>query len=254
MDKTDKPYQGLLRRLAKRGVEITPRIEAELALIRERGWAPTFLTLSNFRHVEGAIAGSQVAYELGITDVDPVRYNLEFRGLRSGIAGEPDFCIHVGDTLPVVSFAELDRLERFRSITPIDDHGPRRRFRLRPDAQGEQHTLFFTHSTTMIAVERIERMLHRKLSRKACDDDPTYESLACGAVGGIPELEVPAVREALRLRRPQRLDELMAILDDGSDRAALASRCYTLLFLVWVSTVYGIAYNIYSYKSNRHSA
>ncbi|MBI5366998.1 MAG: DNA polymerase III subunit alpha, partial [Planctomycetes bacterium] len=81
--------------------EITPavraRIEYELALIREKGFASYFLVVRDIvRRSErtcgrGSAAASIVAYVLGITHVDPIAHNLYFeRFLNPGRVDPPD--------------------------------------------------------------------------------------------------------------------------------------------------------------------
>jgi len=74
-DDREKPYQ--------------ERLQVELAVIREMGFAGYFLIVADFTNYakaqgipvgpgRGSAAGSLVAYALGITDLDPLPYNLLF--------------------------------------------------------------------------------------------------------------------------------------------------------------------------------
>ena len=87
--------------------DIGQRLAAELSVIAQRGYAPLFLLLADLVRfartqqlavsASGSLANSLVAYCLGITTVDPLRYNLLFEHLltleRINLpAIELDFC------------------------------------------------------------------------------------------------------------------------------------------------------------------
>ena len=81
------------------------RLDAELEIIKSMGFAGYFLIVSDFvRHAKqrnipvgpgrGSVAGSLVAYALGITDIDPIRYGLFFeRFLNPDRKSMPDIDI-----------------------------------------------------------------------------------------------------------------------------------------------------------------
>jgi len=81
------------------------RLEVELEIIKSMGFAGYFLIVSDFvRHAKdrnipvgpgrGSVAGSLVAYTLGITDIDPIRYGLFFeRFLNPDRKSMPDIDI-----------------------------------------------------------------------------------------------------------------------------------------------------------------
>ena len=89
--------------------EVRKRLDYELNIIRRMGFVDYFLIVSDFigyakaQHIpvgpgRGSAAGSVVSYCLGITDVDPVQYNLYFeRFLNPERVSMPDididFCI-----------------------------------------------------------------------------------------------------------------------------------------------------------------
>lgn len=96
----DLAHQGFQSRLAeiqaqdpewfqKRAAAYTRRLEHELRVIRDMGFAGYFLIVADFIQYardhgipvgpgRGSAAGSLVAYCLHITDIDPIRYNLLF--------------------------------------------------------------------------------------------------------------------------------------------------------------------------------
>jgi len=88
--------------------EYIDRLKHELVVINERGFAKYFLTMKAIsdtasKHMlagpgRGSAAGSLVAYVLGITQVDPIKYGLLFsRFLRSDATDYPDIDYDVSD-------------------------------------------------------------------------------------------------------------------------------------------------------------
>jgi DNA polymerase-3 subunit alpha len=90
--------------------EYTTRLKEELEVIEERGFSKYFLTMKAIvdkaNSVQltgpgrGSAAGSLVAYALGITQVDPIKYNLLFsRFLRRDTQDYPDIDYDVSDPM-----------------------------------------------------------------------------------------------------------------------------------------------------------
>ncbi|HEX4876219.1 MAG TPA: DNA polymerase III subunit alpha [Chitinophagaceae bacterium] len=82
-------YEGAERRYSNLTDEIKERIEFELFTIKTMGFAGYFLIVSDFIKAgrdkgvfigpgRGSAAGSVVAYCIGITNIDPIKYNLLF--------------------------------------------------------------------------------------------------------------------------------------------------------------------------------
>ncbi len=96
---------GLARRYDVITPELRHRLQYELAIIREMGFADYFLIVSDFVGFakrngigvgpgRGSAAGSLVAYCLEITDIDPIRYDLLFeRFLNPARKSMPDIDI-----------------------------------------------------------------------------------------------------------------------------------------------------------------
>jgi DNA polymerase-3 subunit alpha len=96
---------GLVQRYGKATPELQERLRFELRTIREMGFADYFLIVADFVGFarrdgiqvgpgRGSAAGSLVAYCLGITDIDPIRYDLLFeRFLNPGRKSMPDIDI-----------------------------------------------------------------------------------------------------------------------------------------------------------------
>jgi DNA polymerase-3 subunit alpha len=104
---------GLRERYPAETPELRDRLQFELKTIREMGFADYFLIVSDFVDFakrngigvgpgRGSAAGSLVAYCLGITDIDPIKYDLLFeRFLNPGRKSMPDididFSVHGRD-------------------------------------------------------------------------------------------------------------------------------------------------------------
>ena len=82
-------HEGLVKRYPDRHEELLPKLDYELNVIRKMGYVDYFLIVWDFINYarthgipvgpgRGSAAGSLVSYTTGITDIDPVRYNLLF--------------------------------------------------------------------------------------------------------------------------------------------------------------------------------
>jgi DNA-directed DNA polymerase III PolC len=92
-----KTYEGAIWRYGFLSSAVRERIEKELTLIREKGYADYFLVVDEIVRQaprtcgRGSAAASIVSYCLGITHVDPIRHNLLFeRFLNPGRHDPPD--------------------------------------------------------------------------------------------------------------------------------------------------------------------
>ena len=101
--------EGLIKRLGKIDETYKDRLEYEIAVIDEMGYADYFLIVQDFMRFSadnniltgpgrGSSAGSLVAFALKITDVDPIRYGLVFeRFLNPERISMPDIDIDFAD-------------------------------------------------------------------------------------------------------------------------------------------------------------
>ena len=82
-------HEGLDKRYGADAPKYLPKLDDELAVIKNMGYVDYFLIVWDFIHYarehdimvgpgRGSAAGSLVSYTTGITDIDPVRYNLIF--------------------------------------------------------------------------------------------------------------------------------------------------------------------------------
>ena len=102
-------YAGAAKRYAELTVEIKERIDFELATVERMGFPGYFLIVSDFtteaRRLgvsvgpgRGSAAGSAIAYCLGITNIDPIKYDLLFeRFLNPDRISMPDIDIDFDD-------------------------------------------------------------------------------------------------------------------------------------------------------------
>lgn len=99
-------YQGLYKRYGiNPGQDLTDRLEYELNMVRQMGYVDYYLIVNDFIQYaksqgipvgpgRGSGAGSLAAYCIGITGIDPIKYNLIFeRFLNPERVSMPDFDI-----------------------------------------------------------------------------------------------------------------------------------------------------------------
>ena len=98
-------YDGLRKRYGGLDERLTERVEHELAVIKNAGFTSYFLVTWDFVHYakgkgipvgpgRGSVAGSLASYALGITDIDPLKYDLLFeRFLNPDRVSLPDIDI-----------------------------------------------------------------------------------------------------------------------------------------------------------------
>ncbi len=101
--------QGLRRRYPEMTEVLRQRLDYELGVIRQMGYAGYFLIVQDFINFarsqgvpvgpgRGSAAGSLVSYSLGITSIDPIRYNLLFeRFLNPERISMPDIDVDFSD-------------------------------------------------------------------------------------------------------------------------------------------------------------
>ena len=102
-------WQGIEKRYERLDDEVRARTEYELDVITRMGYSGYFLIVQDFIQAardqgvrvgpgRGSAAGSLVAYALGITDIDPIRYDLLFeRFLNPDRVSMPDIDVDFAD-------------------------------------------------------------------------------------------------------------------------------------------------------------
>lgn len=104
----DMVYTGLDRRGLEKTEAVTKRIEYELEIIKGKGFSPYFLIVSDLIryadenkilvNIRGSVMGSIVTYLVGITNVNPLEYNLPFeRFLNPDRPKAPDIDMDFAD-------------------------------------------------------------------------------------------------------------------------------------------------------------
>ena len=102
--------EGLRQRNLHENKEYTDRLKMELEVIDDRGFSKYFLTMKAISDKanevqltgpgRGSAAGSLVAYVLGITQIDPIKYGLLFeRFLRKDATDYPDIDYDVAEPM-----------------------------------------------------------------------------------------------------------------------------------------------------------
>ncbi len=101
-------YAGFEKRNLKQTPEYVERLEYELKVIKDKGYAPYFLVVSDLLHyahdhgiltnIRGSVAGSLTTYLTRITNVDPIEYYLPFeRFLNPSRPSAPDIDMDFAD-------------------------------------------------------------------------------------------------------------------------------------------------------------
>lgn len=100
--------EGITKRGLKKTPELLERMEYELKIIKDKGYAPYFLVVSDLLHyahehgilttIRGSVAGSLVTYLSHITNVNPIEYLLPFeRFLNPDRPSAPDIDMDFAD-------------------------------------------------------------------------------------------------------------------------------------------------------------
>lgn len=103
-----KAYAGIPMRGLEETPEVVDRLEYELKVILDKGFAPYFLVVADLLNhakeegilttIRGSVAGSLVTYLSGITNVDPLEYKLPFeRFLNPERPSAPDIDMDYAD-------------------------------------------------------------------------------------------------------------------------------------------------------------
>jgi DNA polymerase-3 subunit alpha len=104
----DLAYAGLEKRKMEKTPEVVKRLDYELEVIKNKGYAKYFRVVSDLLHyahdhgilttIRGSVAGSLTTYVTGITNVDPLEYKLPFeRFLNPERPSAPDIDMDYAD-------------------------------------------------------------------------------------------------------------------------------------------------------------
>jgi DNA polymerase-3 subunit alpha len=122
--------EGLRQRDLHENAEYTDRLQMELDVIEDRGFSKYFLTMKAISDKanevqltgpgRGSAAGSLVAYVLGITQIDPIKYGLLFeRFLRKDATDYPDIDYDVAEPMELKEMLMEDWGKN--SVVPISN-------------------------------------------------------------------------------------------------------------------------------------
>ncbi|MFA6095659.1 MAG: DNA polymerase III subunit alpha, partial [Candidatus Paceibacterota bacterium] len=101
-------YEGFERRNIEKKKEIIDRVEYELTVIKGKGYSPYFLIVADLlayarthgilSNIRGSVSGSMVTYLAGITNIDPIEYEIPFeRFLNPDRPSAPDIDMDFAD-------------------------------------------------------------------------------------------------------------------------------------------------------------
>ncbi len=101
-------YQGFARRKVAQTPEIVKRVEYELEVIKNKGYSPYFLIVADLlayarthgilSNIRGSVSGSMITYLAGITNIDPIEYEIPFeRFLNPDRPSAPDIDMDYAD-------------------------------------------------------------------------------------------------------------------------------------------------------------
>lgn len=101
-------YEGFNRRNVSQTEENLKRVEYELSVIKTKGYAPYFLVVADLlkyarehgilSNIRGSVSGSMVTYLSGITNIDPIEYEIPFeRFLNPDRPSAPDIDMDYAD-------------------------------------------------------------------------------------------------------------------------------------------------------------
>lgn len=101
-------YEGFERRNVAKTEDIVKRAEYELKVIRDKGYSPYFLVVADMlrfarengilSNIRGSVSGSMVTYLAGITNINPIEYEIPFeRFLNPDRPSAPDIDMDYAD-------------------------------------------------------------------------------------------------------------------------------------------------------------
>ena len=208
-------YAGAAKRYGEVGAELKERLDFELATIANTGYPGYFLIVQDFCNKaremgvsvgpgRGSAAGSAVAYCTGITNVDPIRYNLLFeRFLNPERVSLPDIDVdfddegrdkvieYVRDKYGRDTVAQIITYGTMRGKSAIRDAGRVTEYPLQetdrlakcmPDNQNLRELLQWDDKTLQQKVSRDDLPQAKKIRYIAAQEGPEAEVLKLASV------------------------------------------------------------------------
>jgi DNA polymerase III subunit alpha len=104
----DTVYAGFEKRSVEKTEDVLKRVEYELEVIKNKGYAPYFLVVADLlrfarangilSNIRGSVSGSMITYLAGITNIDPIEYQIPFeRFLNPERPSAPDIDMDFAD-------------------------------------------------------------------------------------------------------------------------------------------------------------
>ncbi len=101
-------YEGFKKRDVKKSDEAVKRVEYELGIIKTKGYSPYFLIVADLMrfargrnilsNIRGSVSGSMATYLAGITNIDPLEFEIPFeRFLNPDRPSPPDIDMDFAD-------------------------------------------------------------------------------------------------------------------------------------------------------------
>jgi len=101
-------YEGFARRNLEQTPKLVERVDYELTVIKNKGYSPYFLIVADLlkyarshgilSNIRGSVSGSMVTYLAGITNIDPIEYEIPFeRFLNPDRPSAPDIDMDYAD-------------------------------------------------------------------------------------------------------------------------------------------------------------
>src|ERR1700744_195785 len=224
-------YEGAKLRYSDLNAEVTERLDFELFTIKTMGFAGYFLIVSDFIKAgrdmgvfigpgRGSAAGSVVAYCIGITNIDPIKYYLLFE-----------------------RFLNPDRKSMPDIDTDYDDAGRQKVIDYVVDKYGRNQVAQIITYGSMAArtsIQDVGRVLDMQLSDVTARKKLVPETLGItlrGAIDQVPELQAIYKDEGLKgivLREAEKLEG--SVRNTGVHAAGIIIAPYDLTEIVPVAT------------------
>ncbi len=208
-------YEGAKKRYKEINEEITDRLDFELATIERTGYPGYFLIVQDFIAAaramgvsvgpgRGSAAGSAVAYCLGITNLDPIQYDLLFERFLN-----PDR----------VSMPDID--------IDFDDEGRGRVMQYVIDKYGASQVAQIITYGTMAAKSSIKDT-GRVLDLPLADTNEIAKLIPNLKLSKIFNMEEKALKEALRADELEAVNKLKALADGAGLEAEIIKQARVL--------------------------
>ena len=196
---------------------IQERYEYELNSILENNFENIYMFLyyiskkvkedNEYFLLSGTIGSSFIVYLLGITDIDPIKYNIPFE-VSSGIEGyrRPNFEL-------VFSMKYLNKIKRYIEVVLKEND------MLTDETSDDGLKLYLRGNTDLDFVLRLEKLTDKKYTTILLDDKESLELLKNANTLGISEFDYILVRNMILEIKPNSFEDFVKIsgLSHGTD-------------------------------------